>query len=138
MIDNTYDYIIIDCSPSLGLMTLNVFACTDTVLIPVQASYLPVRGLQELFKTIGKVKRQLNPKISIEGILITMVDRRTRYHKDVIELLKNTYSDNVKIYDDVIPRSVKLEEATTSTESIFKYASKSPVAIAYRNIVEQI
>ena len=77
---DSYDYIIIDCMPSLGLLTINALACADTVLIPVQASYLPVKGLQQLIKTIGRVKRQLNPKLEIEGILLTMVDNRTNYN----------------------------------------------------------
>ena len=78
-----YDYIIIDCMPSLGMMTINALACADSVLIPVQAAYLPVKGLQQLIKTIGRVKKQLNPKLKIEGILLTMVDNRTNYARDI-------------------------------------------------------
>ena len=78
-----YDYIIIDCMPSLGMLTINALACADSVLIPVQAAYLPVKGLQQLIKTIGRVKRQLNPKLQFEGILLTMVDHRTNYAKDI-------------------------------------------------------
>lgn len=74
-----YDYVIIDCMPSLGMMTINALSCADSVLIPVQAAYLPVKGLQQLIKTIGRVKKQLNPSLNIEGILITMVDNRTNY-----------------------------------------------------------
>lgn len=76
-----YDYILIDCMPSLGMITINAFACADSILIPVQAAYLPVKGLEQLIKTIGKVKRQINPKLEIEGILLTMVDNRTNYAK---------------------------------------------------------
>ena len=90
-----YDYILIDCMPSLGMITINAFACADSILIPVQAAYLPVKGLEQLIKTIGKVKRQINPKLSIEGILLTMVDSRTNYAKDISALLienqKNVY-----------------------------------------------
>lgn len=82
-----YDFIIIDCMPSLGMMTINALACADSVLIPVQAAYLPVKGLQQLIKTIGRVKKQLNPKLKIEGILLTMVDNRTNYARDGIEWL---------------------------------------------------
>lgn len=78
-----YDFIIIDCMPSLGMMTINALACADSVLIPVQAAYLPVKGLQQLIKTIGRVKKQLNSKLRIEGILLTMVDNRTNYARDV-------------------------------------------------------
>ncbi|MDY6356461.1 MAG: AAA family ATPase, partial [Catonella sp.] len=77
MVRDYYDYILIDCMPSLGMITINAFACADSILIPVQAAYLPVKGLQQLIKTIGKVKRQINPKLEIEGILLTMVDSRT-------------------------------------------------------------
>lgn len=77
-----YDFIIIDCMPSLGMITINALACADSVLIPVQAAYLPVKGLQQLIKTIGRVKKQLNPKLKIEGILLTMVDNRTNYARD--------------------------------------------------------
>ena len=82
-----YDYILIDCMPSLGMITINAFTCADSILIPVQAAYLPVKGLEQLIKTIGKVKRQINPKLSIEGILLTMVDSRTNYAKDISALL---------------------------------------------------
>jgi cellulose biosynthesis protein BcsQ len=76
-VKDSYDYILIDCMPSLGMITINAFACADSILIPVQVAYLPVKGLEQLIKTIGKVKRQINPKLEIEGILLTMVDSRT-------------------------------------------------------------
>ena len=81
-----YDYILIDCMPSLGMITINAFACADSILIPVQAAYLPVKGLEQLIKTIGKVKRQINPKLSIEGILLTMVDSRTNYARMILQV----------------------------------------------------
>ena len=83
LLKEDYDFMIIDCMPSLGMMTINALACADSVLIPVQAAYLPVKGLQQLIKTIGRVKKQLNPKLRIEGILLTMVDNRTNYARDV-------------------------------------------------------
>lgn len=83
MVKEEYDYILIDCMPSLGMITINAFACADSILIPVQAAYLPVKGLQQLIQSIGKVKRQINPKLAIEGILITMVDNRTNYARAV-------------------------------------------------------
>ena len=81
LLKDEYDYILIDCMPSLGMITINAFACADSILIPVQAAYLPAKGLQQLIKTIGKVRRQINPKLMIEGILLTMVDARTNYAK---------------------------------------------------------
>ena len=95
MVKEEYDYILIDCMPSLGMITINAFACADSILIPVQAAYLPVKGLQQLIQSIGKVKRQINPKLAIEGILITMVDNRTNYAKDVMALLKEAYGTKV-------------------------------------------
>ena len=90
-VKNLYDYVLIDCMPSLGMLTINALACADAVLIPVQAAYLPVKGLEDLIRTIGKVRRQLNRGLSIEGILITMVDRRTTYARDITELIHDTY-----------------------------------------------
>ena len=91
-VKDKYDYILIDCMPSLGMITINALACADTVIIPVQVSYLPVKGLQQLIKTIARVKRQINPKLEIEGILLTMMDSRTNYAKDISAAIYDTYS----------------------------------------------
>ncbi len=106
MMRKRYDYIIIDCMPSLGMLTINALACADSVLIPVQAAYLPVKGLQQLIKTISRVKRQLNPKLNFEGILLTMVDNRTNYAKDISMQVYDAYSSSVKVFDVEIPMSV--------------------------------
>ena len=90
-VKDKYDYILIDCMPSLGMITINALACADTVIIPVQVSYLPVKGLQQLIKTIARVKRQINPKLEIEGILLTMMDSRTNYAKDISAAIYDTY-----------------------------------------------
>ncbi len=137
-IKEDYDYIIIDCSPNLGMLTVNALTCADTVLIPVQASYLPIKGLQDLIRTIGKVKRQLNSKLDFEGILITMVDNRTNYAKEVIALLRKEYGNSIKIFEHIIPRSVKQEESTTDGKSIYEYAAKSKIAEAYKGFVTEI
>lgn len=97
IVRDNYDYILIDCMPSLGMITINAFACADSILIPVQAAYLPVKGLQQLIKTVGKVKRQINPKLKIEGILLTMVDSRTNYAKDICSMLKENYGSRVRM-----------------------------------------
>ena len=119
MVRDNYDYILIDCMPSLGMITINVFVAADSILIPVQAAYLPVKGLQQLFKTIGKVKRQLNQRLEIEGILLTMVNRRTNYARDIIAKLHEAYGDRVKIFDSIIPTSVRAEEISAEGISIF-------------------
>lgn len=106
-VKNLYDYVLIDCMPSLGMLTINALACADAVLIPVQAAYLPVKGLEDLIRTIGKVRRQLNRGLSIEGILITMVDRRTTYARDITELIHDTYGSQIRIFTHNIPFSVR-------------------------------
>lgn len=128
-----YDYIIIDCMPSLGIITINALTAADSVLIPVQASFLSVKGLQELLKTIARVKRQLNTKLTIEGILPTMLDNRYTSAKEIITILEETYSNDVKILN-AIPRSVKQEESAIEAKSIYCYANKNKVAKAYMNL----
>ena len=111
-----YDYILIDCMPSLGLMTINALVAADSVLIPVQAAYLPVKGLQQLIHTIAMVKKRLNRKLIFEGILLTMVDFRTNYAKDVAGKVREAYGEKIEIFDTVIPMSVKAAE--TSAEGV--------------------
>lgn len=131
-----YDYILIDCMPSLGMITINAFSCADSILIPVQAAYLPVKGLQQLIKTIGKVKRQINPKLGIEGILLTMVDSRTNYAKDISTMLRESYGSKVKIFSNNIPISVRAAEISAEGVSIFAHDPKGKVASAYLSLTE--
>lgn len=133
-----YDYILIDCMPSLGMITINAFACADSILIPVQAAYLPVKGLQQLIKTIGKVKRQINPKLGIEGILLTMVDSRTNYAKDISAMLRESYGSKVKIFANNIPVSVRAAEISAEGVSIFAHDPKGKVASAYLSLTEEV
>lgn len=133
-----YDYILIDCMPSLGMITINALACADSILIPVQAAYLPVKGLEQLIKTISKVKRQINPKISIEGILLTMVDSRTNYAKDIRSLLQEAYGNRVRIFSNYIPHSVRAAEISAEGVSIFSHDPKGKVASAYRSFLEEV
>lgn len=133
-----YDYILIDCMPSLGMITINAFACADSILIPVQAAYLPVKGLQQLIKTIGKVKRQINPKLGIEGILLTMVDSRTNYARDISAMLKEAYGSRVRIFENVIPMSVRAAEISAEGVSIYEHDPKGKVASAYYSLTEEV
>ena len=137
-VKGNYDYVLIDCMPSLGMMTINALACADSVLIPVQAAYLPVRGLQQLIKTIGRVKRQLNPKLEIEGILLTMVDNRTNYAKEIAQLVYDSYSSAVKVFDTKIPISVRTAETSLEGSSIYKYDPKGKAADAYRVLTKEV
>lgn len=133
-----YDYILIDCTPSLGMVTINALACADSVLIPVQAAYLPIKGLEQLIKTIGRVKRQINPKLAIEGILMTMVDSRTNYAREISSLLIENYGDKVKIYDSTIPISVRAAEVSAAGISIYTHDPKGKVAAAYERLTEEV
>ena len=133
-----YDYIIIDCMPSLGMMTINALACADSVLIPVQAAYLPVKGLQQLIKTIGRVKKQLNPKLKIEGILLTMVDNRTNYARDISLMVYDTYSASIKVFETEIPMSVRASEVSVEGGSIYSYDPKGKAAFAYMALTKEV
>ena len=138
MVRDYYDYILIDCMPSLGMITINAFACSDSILIPVQAAYLPVKGLQQLIKTIGKVKRQITPELEIEGILLTMVDSRTNYARDISAMLKEAYGSRVKIFENIIPISVRAAEISAEGVSIYKHDPKGKVASAYNSLTEEV
>lgn len=138
MVRDDYDYILIDCMPSLGMMTINALVAADSVLIPVQAAYLPVKGLQQLISTISVVKKRLNRKLVFEGILLTMVDFRTNYAKDVAGKVREAYGNAIKIFDKAIPMSVKAAETSAEGVSIFSYCSSGKVAQAYKAISEEI
>ena len=138
MVKDRYDYILIDCMPSLGMITINAFACADSILIPVQAAYLPVKGLEQLIKTIGKVKRQINPKLEIEGILLTMVDSRTNYARDISAMLVENYGSKVRIFENSIPISVRAAEISAEGVSIFQHDPKGKVASAYQSLTEEV
>ena len=120
------------------MMTINALACADSVLIPVQAAYLPVKGLQQLIKTIGRVKRQLNPKLEIEGILITMVDNRTNYAKDIAAQIYEVYSSSINVFETEIPLSVRAAEISASGSSLYQYDPKGKAAFAYTSFIKEV
>ena len=135
---NYYDYILIDCMPSLGMMTINALAAADAVLIPVQAAYLPVKGLEQLLSTISKVKRQLNKKLKIEGILMTMVDFRTVYAMDIFSKVNEVYGSTIGTFETYIPMSVKAAETSAEGKSIFEHCGTGKVAIAYEALTKEV
>lgn len=137
-VSGEYDYILIDCMPSLGMVTINALACADSVLIPVQVAYLPIKGLEQLIRTIGRVKRQINPKLEIEGILMTMVDSRTNYAKDISSLLIETYGDKVRIFENAIPISVRAAEISAAGISIYTHDPKGKAAAAYEGLTGEV
>lgn len=133
-----YDYILLDCMPSLGMLTVNALAASDQVLIPVQANYLSVKGLEQLLQTVSKVKRQINPKLRVEGILLTMVDYRTNFAKEISALIRDTYGSRLKVFESDIPRSVRVAETSVEGVSIFKHDPGGKVADAYRNLTKEV
>ena len=133
-----YDYVLMDCMPSLGMLTVNALAAADSVIIPVQAQYLPAKGLEQLLQTIGKVRRQINPKLKIDGILLTMVDSRTNFAKDICTLLRETYGSSMKIFSTDIPHSVRAAEISAEGKSIFSHDPKGKVADGYRDLTKEV
>ena len=133
-----YTHILIDCQPSLGMLTINALAAADRVIIPVQAEYLPAKGLEQLLYTISKVKRQINPKLQIDGILLTMVDNRTNFAKEISALVRNTYGSKIKIFNSEIPHSVRAKEISAEGKSIFSHDQNSDVAKAYKNLASEV
>ena len=133
-----YDYILLDCMPSLGMLTINALAAADTTLIPVQAQYLSAKGLEQLLQTVGKVRRQINPKLKIEGILLTMTDSRTNYGKQIDTLIRQAYGSKIKVFDQTIPRSVRAAETSAAGKSIFQHDPKGKVAEAYQSLAREV
>ena len=133
-----YDYILLDCMPSLGMLTINALAAADTTLIPVQAQYLSAKGLEQLLQTVGKVRRQINPKLKIEGLLLTMTDSRTNYGKQIDTLIRQAYGSKIKVFDQTIPRSVRAAETSAAGKSIFQHDPKGKVAEAYQSLAREV
>ena len=133
-----YDYILIDCMPSLGMMTINALVAADSVIIPSQPSFLSTKGLNLLLHSISKVKQSINPSLKIDGILFTMVDSRTNNAKDIIETLRDTVGQNIRIFDTEIPHSVRAAECSLTGESIFAHDKNGKVAAAYENLTKEV
>lgn len=158
-----YDFILLDCTPSLGMLTvvapllwlavrtmcefiiiscgdtaINALAAADTTLIPVQAQYLSAKGLEQLLQTVQKVRRQINPKLKIEGILLTMTDSRTNYGQQIDNLIRGAYGSKIKVFDQTIPRSVRAAEISAVGKSIFQHDPKGKVAEAYQSLTNEV
>lgn len=133
-----YDYILIDCMPSLGMITVNALAAADSVIIPVQAQYLPAKGMTQLIKTINKVQRQINPSLKVEGVLLTLADSRTNLAKQTAETIRNNYGRALKIYKTVIPLAVSTAESSMTGKSIYAYDKNGKAAEAYRQFSKEV
>ena len=133
-----YDYILIDCMPSLGMMTINALVAADSVIIPSQPSFLSTKGLNLLLHSVSKVKRSINPGLRIDGILLTMVDSRTNNARDIIEALRTGIGQNVRVFETEIPHSVRAAECSLTGESIFSHDRNGKVAAAYEALTKEV
>lgn len=133
---DSYDYILIDCAPSLGLLTLNALTAADAVIIPIQCEYFALEGLGKLLNTIKSVQKIHNPDLDIEGMLLTMFDSRLRLSNQVVEEVRKHFADMV--FDTIIQRNVRLSEAPSYGESIIKYDASSKGAANYLNLANEV
>lgn len=133
-----YDYILIDCIPSLGMLTINALAAADSVIVPVQAQYLPLKGMTQLMKTISKVQRQINLELKIDGVLLTLADMRTRLARTTADNLKGTYGKSVRIFGTVIPIATTAAESSAAGKSIYSYDKNGTVAQAYEKFTTEV
>ena len=137
-VKKNYDYVLIDCMPSLGMLTINALAAADSVVIPTQPHYLSAKGLELLLRSVSKVRRQINPHLRIDGILMTMVMPRTNISKEVTALVRRAYDQNIKVFDAQIPHSIRAVEATAEGKSIFAYDKGGKVAAAYEQFGKEV
>ncbi len=135
---STFDVIIIDCMPSLGMMTINALVAADSVIIPCEPSYLSVKGLDLLLHSISRIKRQINPSLKIGGILMTMVDSRTNNAREITGALRDAVGDNINVFNIEIPRSVRATECPNAGESIFVHDPGGKVAMAYQELAKEV
>ena len=133
-----YDYVLVDCMPSLGMLTINALAAADSVVIPTQPHYLSAKGLELLLRSVSKVRRQINPPLRIDGILMTMVMPRTNISKEITATVRSAYGQKIKIFDTQIPHSIRAVEATAEGKSIFAYDKGGKVAAAYEQFGKEV
>ncbi|MFV0518854.1 MAG: ParA family protein [Lachnospirales bacterium] len=136
--ENDYDYVILDCGSNLDMLTTNALVCADEVIIPIQAEYLAVVGMEQIFRLISRVKKKLNSKLEVGGILFTMVDFRFNFSNDIIELIKENYGNHINIFKSIIPASVRAKEMSAEGKSIYLHDPKGKVAEAYEKFVMEV
>jgi len=137
-IKHGYDYVLIDCMPSLGMITINALTAADSVIIPVQTHYLPAKGMNQLIKTVNRVKRQVNPSLMIAGILLTLVDNRTNIARDMMATIKESYTGHIPVFKAEIPLAVSAAETSMFGKSLFAYDKNSKVAKAYSELAKEV
>jgi len=133
-----YDYVIVDTAPTLGLLTVNALAAADNVIIPVTPKFLDAKGLELLLKTISQIKRQINPNLEIGGILLTMVEKRANFTREIISLIESAYGGKIHIFSEHIPRSIRVAETSAHSKSIFMHDPKGNAAAAYAALVNDV
>jgi chromosome partitioning protein len=133
-----YDYVLLDCPPSLGILTANALAAAGEVVIPLQADYLALKGVEMLLKTITKIQKRANPALTVRGIVLTMADLRTLHAREVVEAARETFGGSVPVFDTIIHTNVRLKEAPLTGQSILAYAADSPGAQGYRALAQEI
>ena len=133
-----YDYVLVDCMPSLGMLTINALAAADSVVIPTQPHFLSAKGLELLLRSVSKVRRQINPPLRIDGILMTMVMPRTNISKEITATVRSAYGQKIKVFDTQIPHSIRAVEATAEGKSIFAYDKSGKVAAAYEQLGKEV
>ncbi len=133
-----YDYILTDAPPSLGLLTINGLSASNSVIVPIQCEYYALEGLSQLVSTIAMVQEHLNPELEWEGVVMTMFDARTNLSQQVIQDVKNYFQSQVKVYESIIPRNIRLSEAPSFGQPIAIYDDKSKGALAYRSLAEEV
>ncbi len=137
-IRNNYDYVLIDCMPSLGMLTINALVAADSLIIPCQPNFLSAKGLNLLLNSVSRVRRAINPKLRIDGILLTMVDNRTNNARDIIASLRSTMGQNIRVFDTEIPHSVRAAECSLTGQSIYAYDRNGKVAQAYEEFTKEV
>ena len=138
MVKPLYDFILIDTPPTIDLMTINALASSDSVIIPVVPKYLDAKGLELLLKSIAQIRRHVNPQLSICGILLTMVDKRTNFTKEIIGAIEDAYGEDIRIFNDYIPQSIRAAEASATGKSIFTHAPNGKVSAAYNSLAGEV
>jgi chromosome partitioning protein len=138
MISHEYDHILIDCPPSLSMLTINALAAADGVIVPVQAQYLPAKGMTQLMKTISQVRRQINPGLKVDGVLLTLADMRTTLARATADALRQQYGGMLRIFKTQIPIAVKAAEISAAGQSIFSYDKGSKIAQAYADFTKEV
>ena len=133
-----YDYILIDCMPSVGLLVINALASADSVIIPVQPHFLPLNGMTEVLRTIDKIKAFINPRLKVEGVLITLANMHTKLAKATVDTIRQNYGRSIKVYKSIIPVGIKAAESGIAGKSVFSYKKNSKVAMDYEEFSEEV